>query len=196
MTGIAMTLAVVAAIAGIGALVLALLLARRYRELRDALLASGTVRTPGAAPLGRVPGELWIPDPGFPVPADLSVPTTDGPPVLGADFAGDDVVLAFLTSQCTSCRASLAELRDGFAALPATAPRPVVVLSGSPVEWPEYRRELAGLARIVQDGDERTGGVATLFGVRSYPAVLVVGGGVVRRAGMTASDVALVPAAS
>jgi hypothetical protein len=194
---IAMTLAVVAAIAGISGLVLALLLARRYRELRDALLATGTVRTSGAAPpLGRVPGELWIPDPGFPVPADLAVPTTDGPPLVGADFAGDDVVLAFLTSQCTSCRASLGQLRDGFAALPVTAPRPVVVLSGSPDEWPEYRRELAGLARIVQDGDERKGGVATLFGVRSYPAVLVVGGGVVRRAGMTASDVTLVPAAS
>lgn len=193
MTGIALAVAVVAAVAGVGGIAIALVVARRYRELRDTLLSGGTLRIPGSAPLGRAPGELWVPGPGFPVPAGLDVATTDGP-LTSADFAGDDVVVAFLTSPCTSCRATLPQLRDGLAALPPTAPRPVVVLSGAPDDWPHYRGELSGVARIVQDGGERKGGIAGLFGVRSYPAVLVVGGGVVRRAGMTASDVALAPA--
>lgn len=195
MTGPTLVLAVVAMIAGILGLALALVLARRFRELREALLATGTLRTGGAAAPGRLPDEIWVPADGSPVPADLSMSTTDGTPLSGDDFAGDDVVVAFLMSSCTSCRGSLPLLRQACAALPATAPRPVAVLSGAPDDWPEYRRELDGLARIVLDDGRRKGGLAWQFGVRSYPAVLVVGGGVVRRAGKTAADVALVPTA-
>lgn len=194
MNGLTLVVAVVAAIAGIGGLALALVLARRYRELREALVASGALRAAGPGAPGRLPDEVWVPEVGSPVPAGLNVTTADGSPLASADFAGADVVVAFLMSSCTTCRTALPQLREALAALPPTAPRPVAVLTGAPDDWPDYRAELDGLARIVQDSGQSKGGIAWQFGVRSYPAVLVVGGGVVRRAGKTASDVALVPA--
>jgi hypothetical protein len=52
---------------------------------------------------------------------------------------------------------------------------------------------LSGLVRPVENGDDvpKGSGVADVLGVHSYPAVLVLGGGVVRRAGMSAAEVEL-----
>ena len=191
MTAPALVIAVVAIVTALVSLLLSLALARRLRELRAALLAGGTLRS--SAP-GRLPDEIWVPDAGAPVPADLDMTTTDGTRLTAADFAGADVLVTFLMSSCTSCRGSLPALREACAALPPTAHRPVAVLSGAPDDWPEYRRELDDVVRVVLDTGQRKGGFAWQFGVRSYPAVLVVGGGVVRSAGKTAADVALTPA--
>jgi thiol-disulfide isomerase/thioredoxin len=188
MSGALPALTVLAVVLGAAGLTLGLLLARRYAELMAALRA-------GAAPApDEQAAQLWLPAVGSPAPAELIAPTVDGPPVTGADFAGADVVVAFFTSGCTSCRAALATLRATLAALPADGPRPVAVLRGAEGDMADYRRELTGLARVVSDAGAKKGGLAGEFGVRSYPAVLVLGGGVVRRAGMTVADVALAPA--
>jgi hypothetical protein len=119
--------------------------------------------------------------------------TRSGEVLTAADFAGGDVVVVFLTSPCNACRAALPELRAALAALPAGGPSPVAVLSGDAAGWPEYLMALSGLVRPVENGDDVPKGasVADVLGVHSYPAVLVLGGGVVRRAGMSAADVAL-----
>ena len=128
------------------------------------------------------------------MPAGLNVSTTDGSPLASADFAGrrrgggvpDVVVHDVPRRRCRNC-----------ARRSPRCPRP------RPGRWPcSPARRTTGrsTARNSTDwpGSCRTaarakGGIAWQFGVRSYPAVLVVGGGVVRRAGKTASDVALVP---
>jgi hypothetical protein len=179
------------ALCGIG---LGLLLARRYHELHAALLAGGIIRE-RSTPSSGLPAGQWLPAPGTPVPADLVAVCTDGSVLRGEDFAGPDVIVAFLASSCPPCTAALPGLRQVLAGVAPGQPRPVVVLIGPAQDCAGYEAALAPLARVVQDGDAKTGGVTPLFGVRSYPAVLIVGGAQVRTAGMTVADVEL-PAAS
>jgi hypothetical protein len=168
----------------LAALGIGLTLARRYQELRARL-----VRPASAQPAG---DGTWLPASGTAVPTGLTMTTKGGEVLTAADFAGDDVVLVFLTSPCNACRAALPELRAVLTALPA-GPSPVLVLGGDGVAWPEYLMALSGLVRPVENGDDvaKGAGVADLLDVHSYPAVLVLGGGVVRRAGMSAADVDL-----
>jgi hypothetical protein len=174
----------------LAALGVGLALARRYQELRAGLVDAGLVRP---APAGLAGDGTWLPASGTAVPAGLTMTTKGGEVLTAADFTGADVVLVFLTSPCNACRAALPELRAALTALPAGGPSPVVVLSGDGAAWPEYLMALSGLVRPVENGDDvpKGAGVADLLGVHSYPAVLVLGGGVVRRAGMSVADVEL-----
>jgi hypothetical protein len=183
---------VLAGALALAALLLGLVLARRYRELRTALLAAGVLRDrprPGPPPPGS-----WLPAPGTPVPVDVSAVCTDGSVLSEEYFAGPDVVVVFLSARCAPCRAALPALRQVFAGVAPAGPRPVVVLIGPPSECADYEAQLAPPARVVLDGEAKTGGLTPRFGVRGYPAVLVVGRGVVRKAGMTVRDVELLPA--
>jgi hypothetical protein len=182
----------VTGVLAVAAICLGLLLARRFRELRAALLAAGVLRERRARP--RPPQGRWLPAPDTPVPADVVAVCTDGSVLSREEFLGPDVVIAFLAASCPPCTAALPGLRTALAGI--STPRPVVVLIGPPADCADYEVLLSPLARVVQDGDAKTGGLAPLFGVRSYPAVLIVGGGVVRKAGMTVADVAPLPVAS
>jgi hypothetical protein len=177
---------------GLAALLVGLALAHRYRELRAALTESGVLRPAAPEPTG---DGTWLPAPGTAVPPGLTMTTKAGTVVTAAEFAGPDVVVVFLTSPCNACRAALPGLRAALAVLPSGGPSPIAVLTGDPAAWPEYLVALSGLVRPVENGDDVPKGtsVADMLDVHSYPAVLVLGGGVVRRAGMSAADVALVP---
>lgn len=176
----------------LGSLAVGLVLAHRYQELRTVLADAGLVRL---APARVAADGTWLPAAGTAVPAGLTMTTKGGEVLTAADFAGPDVVLVFLTSPCNACRAALPALRTALSALPAGGPAPVAVLCGDAAAWPEYLVALSGLVRPVENGDEvpKGAGVADVLEVHSYPAVLVLGGGVVRRAGMSAAEVELVP---
>jgi hypothetical protein len=178
------------AVVSAASLVLGLLLARRYRELHAALVSTGVLSTRRAA-RNVPPSGAWLPAPGTAVPDGLLAVTTDGSVLTSEEFAGPDVVMAFLGASCPPCRAALPELRAVLGGQPAGRPRPIAVLHGPAGECAEYEAALTGVARVVRDGDEKLGGLTNALAVRSYPAVLVVGGGVVRKAGMTMRDVEL-----
>jgi hypothetical protein len=187
------TAVTICAVVAWGGLLLALRLARRYRELRDALIGAGILlrlREPAKELLSG----SWLPPPGAPVPADLLAVTADGGTVSAADFAGDDVIVAFLASFCDSCRTAFPALCAALAAAPAEGPQPLVVLNGPPEGYEEFRGPLRSLARVVEDGDVKFAGMTIALGVRAFPAVLVIGGGQVRRAGLTADGAGLIAA--
>jgi hypothetical protein len=161
---------VTAAVAA-AALGLALALARRVRLLQDRLDQGVLV-------------EADLPVPGEPVP-DFDATTVDGVRLGAQDLAGPDVLLLFLTASCESCREEVDRLR---AEPPAAAEaRPIAVVMGRPEERAELVRDLLPLARVVEQTDYA--GLAARFGVRGFPAMLVVGDGVVRRAGHLLSEV-------
>jgi hypothetical protein len=177
---------------GLAALLVGLTLAHRYRELRTALTNAGVLlpTTPNPTNNG-----TWLPAPGTTVPANLTMKTKAGKIITATEFAGPEVVMVFLTSPCTACRAALPDLRKALAALAPNSPSPIAILTGDNTAWPEYLVALSGLVRPVEEGDNTPKGtsVADALGVHSYPAVLVLGGGVVRRSGMTPADVAVAP---
>jgi hypothetical protein len=112
-----------------------------------------------------------LPDPGTPVPEFTAV-AVDGSPVSHEDLAGDDRILAFLSTDCASCR-------DQVPALAALDPdrwrRPIVVVLGEPVARREMAAALDGHAVVVEeDGDEDGDGtIRTAFDVHEYPAVIL-----------------------
>jgi hypothetical protein len=194
MTGALWATALLALVTATAALMTALALARRYRELRAALLATGVLAVPRAVDAGN-PEDSFLPVAGRPVPRGLRVTTTDGT-VLDADyFAAPELAMVFLMDQCTACVTHLPQLRAALAALPPTAPRPVVVLSGPPEVLADFRTELEPVAHVVEDGMVKSGGgVVMAFQVHSFPTVLVLAGGAVARAGTTVEEAALTPA--
>jgi hypothetical protein len=188
--GAGAAIGLVALAAALCSLTISVLLARRYRELRTALLDAGVLAAVPAVSTRRPEGQ-FLPAAGSPVPPGLRMTATDGTSLDRGYFAGDDVIVAFMMDQCTSCTAQLPELRATLSRLPAAAPRPVVVLSGSPAACAKYRQAMEPVAYVVEDGPvKESGSVVRALRVHSFPAVLVLGGGVVRRSGMTAAEVA------
>jgi hypothetical protein len=183
-------MSVLALCVGLAGLLVGLVLARRYRVLCAALTESGVLRAPGP---DRAGGGTWLPAPGTAVPPDLTMITRAGVVLTSAEFAGPDVVVVFLTAPCNACRAALPDLRAALTTLPPGGPSPIAVLTGDAGAWPEYLMALSGLVRPVENGDDvpKGAGVADVLDVHSYPAVLVLGGGVVRGAGMSLADVEL-----
>jgi hypothetical protein len=174
------------------ALAVALLLARRHTELVAMLTEAGVVTRPRPARARRPAAGAWLPTVGSAVPGEVFAVTTAGEVVTAASFAGPDVVLVFLASSCPPCRVALPDVRAALLArhtADGTGPLPLAVLGGPEHECAEYEAALSDLARVVRDGDAKTGGLASTLGVLGNPAVLVLGGGVVRAAGMTAADV-------
>jgi hypothetical protein len=150
-------------------------LARRVRLLAERVAA-----------LGPPPG-LDLPESGTAVP-DFVVPTTDGGEVRTDDLAGGDVLVLFLTADCRSCLDEAARLReqagDGGVGL-----RPIAVVIGEPDERAGLVSQLEPVARVVEETHHT--GLAARFGVNGFPAIMVVGGGVIRSAGHRIDDVRL-----
>lgn len=149
---------------------LALALARRVRQLQDRL-DQGVLIEPD------------LPPPGEPVP-DFVATTIDGVRLTADDLAGPDVLVLFLTASCESCREEVDRLREQPPV--ASEPRPIAVVMGEPDERAQLVRALVPLARVVEQAGYA--GLAARFGVRGFPAVLVAGEGVVRRAGHLLSE--------
>lgn len=191
MTGALWATALLALATAAAALATTLAVARRYRELRAALLATGVLTVPRAVDTGN-PEDSFLPVAGRPVPRGLRVTTTEGTVLDAAYFAAPELVMVFLMDQCTACTTHLPALRAALAGLPPAAPRPVVVLSGPPDVLRDYRTQMEPVAHVVEDGMVKSGaGVVLAFQVHSFPTVLVLAGGVVARAGTTVDDVAL-----
>jgi hypothetical protein len=155
-------------------------------------------RTVTTGPVERAtqpPDGSFLPAVDSQVPVGIQATATDGTVIDNGYLAGRDVVVAFLMDQCTTCTAKLPELRTALAGLPAGWPRPVVVLSGSADACSHYRSALEPVAHVVEDGPVKSGaGVVRAFRLHSFPAVLVLSGGTVRRSGMTAREVELAAA--
>lgn len=194
MTGVLLGTALIALGTAAAALVTALALARRYRELRAALLATGVLAEPRAVDTTS-PEDSFPPVAGRPVPRGLRVTTTDGTVLDAGYFAAPELVMVFLMDQCTLCVTHLPQLRSALAGLPPTAPRPVAVLSGPPEVLAGYRAELEPVAHVVEDGMVKSGaGMVMAFQIHSFPTVLVLADGAVARAGTTVEEAALVSA--
>lgn len=150
----------------LAALILALACAKRLRELVDRL----AVPTAGHDP--------YLPTVGAPVPAFFA-PTTAGGIVVADDLAGPDTLVLFVTADCESCL----ELIDRVTAAPgrlAGFHRVVAVLIGPAEQRAGLSGRLAAVAEVVED--DEPAGLAARFGVRSFPAVVLAGGGVIRAA--------------
>jgi AhpC/TSA family protein len=152
------------------AFALALALTRRLREVQAQLAASPHVDGFG------------LPVPGDAVP-DFSVPTTTGAAVDSTDLAGDDVVLAFLTTDCESCR----QLAGALAADGSGGTRRIAVVIGPDAARGSMVASLEPVADVVEQADHQ--GLAARFGVQAFPTVLVAGGGTVRAVGHDLDDV-------
>jgi hypothetical protein len=155
-------LVVLAGAVAVAALVLALVALRRLRSLQHQWGLMAMVDD--------------LPMPGEPVP-EFVADTTGGGQVGTADLAGEDVLVLFLDGSCPSCFDAVPMLRER---PPSGGPRPIAVVIGQPAERAPMVAELATLARVVEE--DTHGGLAARFGVRGFPAALVVGGGQVRMA--------------
>jgi hypothetical protein len=150
----------------VGAMVLALLLARRLRLLQERVEQL------------MAPFEADLPELGSPVP-EFVVATSVGGQVSTEDLAGPDVLLLFLTVSCSACQNLLASLPRAVANT-LRGQQPIAVVVGEPVERAPLVTELEGLAQVVEQS--YNDGLARRFGVRGFPAVLVAGGGTIRQA--------------
>jgi hypothetical protein len=173
LTGYLWTAVALTATVASGALVLALLLARRLRLLQERI-----------EPFAGLSG-LDLPEPGIPVPEFVAT-TISGDQVSTEDLAGPDVPLLFLTASCSPCQDVVAGLRQALAGT-ARSPLPIAVVIGEPRERAPLVMELEQLARVVEQ--DYTDGLAGRFQVRGFPAVLVAGGGSIRQAAHSLDEV-------
>ncbi len=68
----------------------------------------------------------------------------------------------------------------------------MAVLSGPSSETRRLRDALEPVAHVVEDGELKSGaGVVMVFPIHSFPTVIVLSDGMVRRAGTTTQEVAL-----
>ena len=164
MVGLLWAVVVCVAIVAIGAFALVLVLARRLRSISE--------RVERFLPIS----EGTLPDPGTPVP-DFTAATVDGRRVSQEDFADDDRLLVFLTTDCGACRDQVHALRgleeDDW-------PQPVVVVIGPPEDRADMVSALADRAVLVEE--EAYGPIATSFEVHEFPAFLLTGNGVIHKA--------------
>ncbi|HYN92772.1 MAG TPA: hypothetical protein VES42_02855 [Pilimelia sp.] len=160
-------------VVAVAALALSLLLSRRYRELHRAVQA--VQARPGDAAVG-----MGMPAAGSPV-GDFHATTTDGDRVGTADLGGADVVVAALMVGCEPCTAAVPDLVAGLGGADPAAARPLVLVVGDGEEATAYVARLAPVARVVVE--DHGGTVARALGVSTFPAVLRVEGGVIRRVG-------------
>jgi hypothetical protein len=117
-----------------------------------------------------------LPDPGTPVP-EFEVTALDGSLVSQRDLAGADRILAFLTTDCPSCRDQVPALNnlDSDAWL-----QPIVVVIGPPAERSDMVRVLVPGAIVVeQNNDDR---LVQAFDIHEFPAILLVRFGVIQTA--------------
>jgi thiol-disulfide isomerase/thioredoxin len=156
----------------VAGMTLTLALGRRLHEVQEQLRAIG------------LPWDSALPGPGTPVP-DFAVAAADGVTLSTADLAGADTFVAFLSSACQSCRDELPRLREVLARYPV----PIAVVVGSPVERAEMATGLPSVAHVVMEDDADDRGLAARFGIRHFPAFLLVGEGVVRSAGHSVEEV-------
>lgn len=136
-------------------------------------------------PLGIGPD---IPEPGTAVPVFEAV-TTAGERIVSTDLVDEEVLLVFLSASCESCRWDLPRLETALADLATRGPRPIVVLAGNLERRGEIRDDLTVVARVVDDDAEST--LTKSFGVRGYPSLIKVRGGVVVQSGHTIGELAL-----
>ncbi|HET6214718.1 MAG TPA: hypothetical protein VFE14_17765 [Micromonosporaceae bacterium] len=147
----------------VAALGLALLAVRRLRLLQEQIALLGT-------------SDFDLPVTGEPMP-EFEAVTTDGGRVSTADLAGPDVLVLFVDGTCPSCFDAVSTLRE---LRRYGDPRPIAVVIGQPAERAALVAELEPLARVVEEVSYT--GLPARFGVRGFPAALIVGDGVVRAA--------------
>ncbi len=149
----------------VAALVLALGLSARLRELSEQLSRVGTHAH-----------DSMMPIPGTPVPT-FQATTSAGTSVSSEDLQVDDGLVLFLSTDCESCQEVMTEIsRPGFT-LPATSRRPLVVLIGPAGDRAAELPRIEPVAQVVEDDDHT--GLAARFGVQVFPAVLLVRDGVI-----------------
>jgi hypothetical protein len=164
MTGLGWAALALTAAVAVAALLLSLALARRIRGLAD------VVGDPSA--------DFELPQPGEPVP-DVRMTTTSGTAIDMS--ARGEVLLAFLSTDCGSCRSlasSLTAERD---------PDRIAIVIGPPGERSAMVAELEPVMPVVEQADHT--GLAASFGVRAFPSLLLVDGGTVKASGYQLQDV-------
>jgi hypothetical protein len=164
MTGIGWAALALTAAVAVASLLLSLALARRMRQL------AALVGDPGAA--------FELPQPGEPVPA-VEMTTTSGAAI---DIsARGEVLLAFLSTDCDACRSLASSLTA------EEDPGRIAIVIGPPAERSAMVAELEPVMPVVEQADHT--GLAASFGVRAFPAVLLVGDGTVKAAGHQLGDI-------
>jgi hypothetical protein len=157
------TALIIVALIAAGTFALVLVLARRLRAVVDRVNLFLPV------------SEGHLPDPGTPLP-DFNATAVDGTPVSRSDIDGTDRIVAFLTTECSSCYDQVPAL----ATLDRTWPAPVVVIIGTAQRRAEMVAALAEHAVVIEEEDD--GPMATAFDIHEFPAVLLTGTGVIQKA--------------
>jgi hypothetical protein len=151
---------VVSIVVAVSSLILTLALARRVRTL-----VSHVYRF---LPITEGDG---LPSPGTPLPS-FAVTAMSGEQITQESFRGPQRLLVFLTTSCSSCTSQVPLVQQ--LQLPE---RPVVVVVGDEEQRTAMVDDLSGVAEVVTEEDE--GPLATALELREFPAVMVIGQGVV-----------------
>lgn len=144
-------------------LVLCIGLVRRLREQGQQDHSSHRHGTPD-------PGPIQLPV-GQPVPA-FEARTVDGAPIGSADLAGRTMV-GFFSPGCGACEEQLPLF---VAAARKSGRPPLAVVAGANGTSAPYVEKLRGSAQVVQELDR--GPIQQAFGVRGFPAFVLVEDGV------------------
>jgi peroxiredoxin len=170
---------VLVGVIGLLNLVFTLGVVRRLREHTALLETRGTSGPPSL-----------ILEPGKTV-GDFSATTDDGEPV-SRELLTEPTLVGFFSTTCSACLERLPEFADHAARHPGGPERVlgVVIDQAGGDARAAITGELAGLARVVRDGDGEQ--VMRAFAVQGFPAFAVVeGGGVVRASGYLPSVLAV-----
>lgn len=97
--------------------------------------------------------------------------TTGGETVSRESLAGQTLV-GFFSPGCRACEERRSSFIDYAKAVPGGAARVLAVVIGSGADAADLERELAPVARVVIE--DHDGAVGTAFGVRAYPAFILV----------------------
>ncbi|HZM81288.1 MAG TPA: hypothetical protein VFC19_36645 [Candidatus Limnocylindrales bacterium] len=162
MTAIAWVVLALVSLVAVAAFGLVLVVARRLRTL--------TEHVHRFLPAS----EQGLPDPGTPLP-EFHARSAAGQEVTERHFAGEDRVLAFLTTDCGSCHDQIPAVRE----LPASGwPEPVAVVIGPKADRAVMIAKLGSGAIVLEEDD--SGPIASAFEMHEFPAILIAGNGVVR----------------
>jgi len=173
MTGLIWTAMGLTALVAATSFGLNVVMARRLRELRERIDY-----------LAR-PDAFDLPEVGETVP-QFSATTTTGARLDAKSFAGPDVLMLFLTSDCDSCRELTEELPGRVAAGDFGTTPPIAVVIDAIADADHMVTRLEPVARVVTQNDHF--GLAATFGVRGFPSVLIAGDGVIRATGHHLND--------
>lgn len=180
MTAFLIALAAVVGVVAVLNLLLTVGVIRRLRQHTEQLSTLGNLGGPGA--VMRSAGEQID---------EFAATTTDGEPVSRELLSGQTLVGVFAPG-CSACKERMPEFISQAESFPGGRSQVLAVVAGEPEQVPEYRDQLAPVARVVVEAPV-DGPLATALKVQGFPAfALLDSDGMVVASGFSLEELPLV----